>query len=172
MRVKQITTPLPAQDVHNSWAQLTILQHQPGKLVSEADRAPEFHAETLPAGTAPKSSTYTPNPDINNQKTFTSASSTLVGADSGSVHTGLGHPGQGQTSSELHDNSKQSGGSGGLAGLKENYVQGNVADLKDDPTHAKQRNLQQPEAGTRGNVGGPPAQELEPEDAAHVNTGR
>ncbi|KAF9695714.1 hypothetical protein EKO04_006592 [Ascochyta lentis] len=146
--------------------------HQPGKIVSEADRAPEFHAETLPAGTAPKADTFTPNPDINNQKTFTSASSTLVGADSGSVHTGLGHPGQGQTSSELHDGSKQSGGGGGLAGLKENYEQGNVADLKDDPTHAKQRNLNREEAGTRGNVGGPAAQEQEPEQAAQVNTGR
>lgn len=152
--------------------QLTTSQHQPGKLVSEADRAPEFHAETLPAGTAPSKDTYTPNPDINNQKTFTSASSTLVGADSGSVHTGLGHPGSGQTSQSLHDNSSHSGGSGGLAGLKENYVQGNVADLKDDPKHAKQRNLGRDEAGTRGNVGGPAAQEMEPESAAQVNTGR
>ncbi len=133
--------------------------------MSEADRAPEFHAETLPAGSAPKSKTFTPNPDLNNQKTFTSASSTLVGADSGSVHTGLGHPGQGQSSSELRDNSTHSGGSGGLAGLKENHGQGNVADLKDDPTHAKQRNLNEDAAGTRGNTGGLAAQEKEPEQA-------
>ena len=151
---------------------LTISQHQIGKLVSEADRAPEFHAQTLPAGSAPAKDTYTPNPDINNQKTFTSASSTLVGADSGSVHTGLGHPGSGQSSQSLRDNSVQSGGSGGLAGLKENHGQGNVADLKDDPTHAKQRNLGRDEAGTRGNVGGLAAQEKEPESAAQVNTGR
>lgn len=141
------------------------MQHQPGKKVSAADHASEFHAQTLPAGSAPPSKTFTPNPDLNNQKTFTSASSTLVGADSGSVHTGLGHPGSGQSSSELHDNSKQSGGSGGLAGLKENYVQGNVADLKDDTAHAKQRNLQQPAAGTRGNAGGLSAEEMEPEQA-------
>ncbi|KAJ8111183.1 hypothetical protein OPT61_g6162 [Boeremia exigua] len=139
--------------------------HQPGKLVSEADRAPEFHAETLPAGSAPKKDTFSSNPDLNNQKTFTSASSTLVGADSGSVHTGLGHPGQGQSSSELHDNSTHSGGSGGLVGLKENHGQGNVADLKDDPTHAKQRNLKEDAAGTRGNTGGLAAQEREPEQA-------
>ncbi|KAF3041075.1 hypothetical protein E8E12_003191 [Didymella heteroderae] len=137
--------------------------HQPGRIVSEADAAPEFRAKTLPAGTAPKSSTYTPNPDLHNQRMFTSASSTLVGADSGSVHTGLGHPVWGQTSQELHDNSKHSGGSGGLAGLKEHYEQGNVRDLKDDPKHAKQRNLEEPAAGTRGNTGGPPAEEREPE---------
>ena len=150
---------------YRSEHELITAQHQPGKLVSEADRAPEFHAQTLPAGSAPKADTYTPNPDINNQKTFTSASSTLVGADSGSVHTGLGHPGQGQSSSELHDNSKQGGGSGGLAGLKENYGQGNVADLKDDPTHSTQRNLNRDQAGTRGNTGGLAAQEMEPEQA-------
>lgn len=140
-----------------------ISQHQPGKKVSAADHAPEFHAHTVPAGSAPSDKTFTPNPDLNNQKTFTSASSTLVGADSGSVHTGLGHPGQGQTSSELHDNSTHSGGSGGLVGLKENHPQGNVADLKDDPKHAKQRNLKVDAAGTRGNTGGPPAEEMEPD---------
>ncbi|KAH6644761.1 hypothetical protein C7974DRAFT_27423 [Boeremia exigua] len=139
--------------------------HQPGKKFSEADHAPEFHSKTLPAGTAPRANTYTPNPDLNNQKTFTSASSTLVGADSQSVHTGLGHPGQGQSSSELRDNSKHSGGSGGLAGLKETYEQGDIAELKDDPTHAKQRNLKEDAAGTRGNTGGLAAQEMEPEQA-------
>lgn len=133
--------------------------------MSAKDAAPEFKAQTLPPGTAPKSSTYTPNPDLNNQKTFTSASSTLVGADSGSVHTGLGHPGSGQTSQELHDNSTRSGGSGGLVGRKEGYVQGNVRDIKDDPKHAKQRNLMEPAAGTRGNNGGPAAEEREPEQA-------
>jgi hypothetical protein len=143
---------------------LTTLQHAPGKLVSEADRAPEFHAQTLPAGSAPASKTFTPNPDLNNQGTFTSASSTLVGADSRTVHDGLGHPGQGQTSSELHDNSKKSGGAGaGLAGLADNVEQGNVRDLKDLPEHAHQRNLGDVPTGQRGNTGGPPAEEREPE---------
>lgn len=140
---------------------LTPSKHQPGRIASEKDAAPEFRAQTLPAGTAPKSSTYIPNPDLNNQKTFTSASSTLVGADSGSVHTGLGHPGSGQTSQELHDNSKK--GNRGLVGLKEDYEQSNIRDIKDDPKHAKQRNLKEPAAGTRGNLGGPPAEEREPE---------
>jgi hypothetical protein len=143
---------------------LTITQHAPGKLVSEADRAPEFHAQVLPAGSAPASKTFTPNPDLNNQKTFTSASSTLVGTDSGAVHTGLGHPGQGQTSSELHDGSKKQGGAGGgLAGLAEKVEQGNVRDLKDDPKYAHQRNLDDVPTGQRGNTGGPPAEEREPE---------
>jgi hypothetical protein len=134
--------------------------------VSEADRAPEFSAQVLPAGSAPASKTFTPNPDLNNQKTFTSASSTLVGADSGTVHTGLGHPGQGQSSSELHDGSKKQGGAGaGLAGLAENYDQSEIKDLKDDPKHAHQRNLGDVPAGQRGNTGGPPAEEREPEQA-------
>lgn len=81
------------------------------------------------------------------------------------MHTGLGHPGSGQTSQELHDNSKRSGGSGGLAGLKEKHEQGTVRHLKDDPKHAKQRNLKEPQAGTRGNNGGPAAEEREPEQA-------
>lgn len=146
-------------------SKLTPPQHQPGKKVSPADAAPEFHAKTLPPGTAPKSATHTPNPDVNNQNTFTSASSTLVGADSAAVHTGLGHPGQGQSSASLHDGSARGGGSGGLAGLKEGYVQGSVKELEDDPEHAKQRNLMEPAAGTRGDVGGAPAQEREPETA-------
>lgn len=135
-------------------------QHQPGTKHSAADAAPEFHAKTLPPGSAPKDKTFTSNPDLNNQKTFTSASSTLVGADSAYVHTGLGHPGSGQTSQELHDNSKPRAS---LVGLKEDYVQSDVDKIKDYPQHAKQRNLNEPAAGTRGNVGGPPAEEREPE---------
>merc|ERR1711963_917810 len=69
--------------------------HQPGKLVGN-DAAPEFNAQTLPAGSAPASSTYTPDPDLNNQRMYQAASSTIGGATSADVHTGLGHPGQGQ----------------------------------------------------------------------------
>jgi hypothetical protein len=47
--------------------------------------------------------------------------------------------------------------------LKEDYVQSDVDKIKDHPQHAKQRNLKEPAAGTRGNVGGPPAEEREPE---------
>ena len=42
--------------------------------------------------------------------TTTSAQDTLVGATSADVHTGYGHPGQGQSSAELRDGSKAAGG--------------------------------------------------------------
>ncbi|KAI8932649.1 hypothetical protein NX059_010145 [Plenodomus lindquistii] len=137
--------------------------HQPGKLVGN-DAVPTFSAEVLPAGSAPASSTYTPNPDLNNQKLYQDASSTLTGATSADVHTGLGHPGQGQTSQELHDGSRKGQG---LVGLAEDHpdkgVGKGVESLKDDPAHAAQRNLDDVPTGQRGNTGGPPAQEREPE---------
>ena len=89
-----------------------------GKLVSEKDKAPEFSAQTLPAGTAPPESTFKPNPvsetpgqadnedtlgSDDKESTYTSALDTLGGATSGDVHTGLGHPGSGQTSTELRN---------------------------------------------------------------------
>ena len=110
-------------------------QHQPGKLVSEADRAGEFTVQTLPPGTAPPESTFQPNP-VNEtpgqadnhdtlgaddkESTYTDALDTLGGATSADVHKGLGHPGQGQTAREI----KHGGGKGasksegaGLQGL-------------------------------------------------------
>jgi len=90
--------------------------HKPGTKASPADFAPEFSAQTLPAGTAPKSSTFQPNPvgevpgqadnpavDRSHGKegVRTDALSTLGGATSADVHKGLGHPGQGQTSTEI-----------------------------------------------------------------------
>ena len=91
------------------------------------DNVPEFSAKTLPPGSAPKSQTFTPNTTSEvpgqadnanvershgKESTKTSASDTLGGSTSGDVYQGLGHPGQGMTSSELrHD--------GGGAGKKE-----------------------------------------------------
>ncbi|CAN9098575.1 unnamed protein product [Alternaria alternata] len=139
--------------------------HQPGKLVGN-DAVPEFHAQTLPAGTAPASKTFQPNPDLNNQKMYHQASDTLQGATSGDVHTGLGHPGQGQTSQELHDGSRKGQGLTGLAGnVKDQQTGGSIETLKDDPTHAAQRNLDDVPTGQRGNTGGAPAQEREPSSA-------
>jgi hypothetical protein len=142
-----------------------MCQHQPGKLVGN-DAAPEFSAQVLPAGSAPASNSFQPNPDLNNQKMYQDASSTITGATSGDVHTGLGHPGQGQTSNELHHPDKKGGS--GLAGLAGSVEQGNVKDLKDDPTHAQQRNLGDVPTGHRGNTGGLPAQDREPETAETV----
>jgi hypothetical protein len=94
---------------------------------------------------------------------YQDASSTLTGASSADVHTGLGHPGQGQTSNELRHPDKKGGS--GLAGLADSVGQGNVKDLKDDPTHAHQRNLGDVPTGQRGNTGGPSAQDRVPEGA-------
>jgi hypothetical protein len=82
------------------------------------------------------------------------------------VHTGLGHPGQGQTSNELRHPDKKGGS--GLAGLADSVGQGNVGSLKDDPRHANQRNLGDVPTGERGNTGGLAAQEKEPETAGSV----
>ena len=90
------------------------------------DAVPEFHAQTLPAGTAPKESTFQPNPisevpgQANNddvlrahgkESTKVNASDTLGGATSADVHTGYGHPGQGQTAAD-----NKHGREGGLIG--------------------------------------------------------
>ena len=87
---------------------LTTSGHQIGQKTSPADFAPEFSAKTLPPGTAPKDRKFQPNPDNevlgqgNNPDVPTQADALdMPGATSGDVHTGLGHPGSGQTSSEL-----------------------------------------------------------------------
>jgi hypothetical protein len=98
---------------------MTTKGHQLGRKVSDKDNAPEFTAKTLPPGSAPKEHTYQPNPDSEipsqadnpnvlrdhgKESTYTTAESTLGGADSRDVHKGLGHPGVGQTSTEIrHD---------------------------------------------------------------------
>ncbi|KNG44344.1 hypothetical protein TW65_08695 [Stemphylium lycopersici] len=139
--------------------------HQPGKLVGN-DAVPEFNAQTLPAGSAPADKTFQPNPELNNQKMYHQASDTLQGATSADVHTGLGHPGQGQTSQDLHDGSRGPQGLAGLtSGVKDQQAGGTVEALKDDPAHAAQRNLGDVPTGQRGNVGGPAAEEREPSQA-------
>lgn len=144
---------------------LTVPQHKPGKLVGN-DAVPEFTAQTLPAGSAPASSTYTPNPDLNNQRMYQDASSTLGGATSADVHTGLGHPGQGQTSSELHGREKRE--RNGLTGLTEEVVKNDKVTGR-DPLFAHQRAVDEDyPTGVRGNTGGPAAEERVPEDAERV----
>ncbi|KAL8770507.1 MAG: hypothetical protein Q9209_003762 [Squamulea sp. 1 TL-2023] len=99
---------------------LTTHGHKPGVLVGN-DTAPEFSAKTLPPGSAPKDRTFQPNnisevpgqaePSLRShgkESTHTTASSTLGGATSGDVHTGLGKPVQGQNVSDR---------GGGLAGV-------------------------------------------------------
>jgi len=114
---------------------LTTKGHKPGVITSDKDAAPEFSAQTLPAGTAPADRTFQPNPvsetpgqadndavlrSHGKESTYTNANDTLGGATSGDVHTGLGHPGQGQTSNEVkhdgqHTSKKVGSGLDGIA---------------------------------------------------------
>ncbi|KAF2120244.1 hypothetical protein BDV96DRAFT_642089 [Lophiotrema nucula] len=149
---------------------LTQKGHKPGVLASESDRAPEFSAQTLPAGSAPADKTFQPSPDLNNQKMYQDASSTLTGADSADVHTGLGHPGQGQTSSELrHDGQHTSKHQGlGQVGLQSGVMERGTVDAR-QPENAGQRRLDSDvPSGQRGTVDKPGAEEAVPESAETV----
>ncbi|KAK4986859.1 hypothetical protein LTR66_007742 [Elasticomyces elasticus] len=81
---------------------ITTHGHKPGKIVSEADAAPEFHAQVIPAGTAPPDRTFKPNnlgevppaqdKSAGSEAEQTSASDTLGGATSADVNKGVGKP--------------------------------------------------------------------------------
>ncbi|KAF2816551.1 uncharacterized protein BDZ99DRAFT_376601 [Mytilinidion resinicola] len=142
--------------------------HKPGVLASDRDAVPEFHARTLPAGDAPADATYQPDPELNNQRLYQDASSTLTGADSADVHQGLGHPGSGMTSQEAH-HAGTKGGRSGLAGVGASV--GNKGEVVSgrDPEFAEQRALDEDvPSGQRGNVGGPAAEERFPEGSDTV----
>jgi len=112
-----------------------------GVQASPNDRVPEYHAETLPAGTAPKSRTFQPNPSPEDSGIpVPNPDRSFPGATSADVHTGLGHPGQGETSTELrHDGShgrkKQGSGLAGLASGVGNQLP------SEDPKHVGSRSL-------------------------------
>jgi hypothetical protein len=107
---------------------------------------PEFHAETHPPGTAPESRTFQPQPvnEIPSQAqnpdatATTAASETLGGSTSADVHKGLGHPGSGQTSQELHGTHKKE--RSGLEGVGASAV---------DPQHEMHADRPYP-TGVRG----------------------
>ncbi|KAL3954743.1 hypothetical protein ACCO45_010306 [Purpureocillium lilacinum] len=89
-------------------------KHAPGTKVGK-DHLPEFHAETHPPGTAPASRTFQPQPvneTVPSGGAVPAASDTLPGATSADVHRGLGHPGQGMTSQELHGGKRKKDGAG------------------------------------------------------------
>ncbi|RAK78502.1 uncharacterized protein BO72DRAFT_447165 [Aspergillus fijiensis CBS 313.89] len=153
--------------------------HQPGRKVAPADFAPEFRAETYPAGTAPASNSYSANttsevggqalnPNVERshgkESVKTSAADTLMGATSRDVHTGLGHPGSGQSSAELHHDG-QPGRKGQTAGLEQ---VGAYADSKFERDIPGQRALDRDEAhlaGPRGDKGALAAEDRQPEPA-------
>ncbi|CAK3806070.1 Hypothetical predicted protein [Lecanosticta acicola] len=159
-------------------------KHQPGKLVGN-DAVPEFSAQTLPPGSAPADRTFAPNTALEDQSTAppverymkdgvrdpesqsTSAADTLIGASSADVHTGLGHPGAGQTSAELrHDGQHHRKNPG--SGLDGRLGGANQSDINPhDPAFADQRALNDDNAQIgRGDV--PPAEERLPEGAQTV----
>ncbi|KAM5469795.1 hypothetical protein MauCBS54593_004349 [Microsporum audouinii] len=79
-------------------------KHKPGVKASPADYAPEFHAQSVPVGSAPPEHTYQPHPSeeyAGDEEGGVPASSTLTGASSADVDRGMGKPMQGETRTEL-----------------------------------------------------------------------
>ncbi|KAL9099130.1 MAG: hypothetical protein Q9163_005324 [Psora crenata] len=166
---------------------LTTTGHQPGHKVGN-DAAPEFSAKTLPPGSAPAESTFTPNPvsEIPSQalnpdndrrhgkeSTKTSASDTLGGATSADVHKGMGHPGQGMTSKELkHDGNQTASKEGsGLAsvGASGTASSNQMADARTEPNVRAYDQEDGHLAGQRGGADKQPgAAERHPESAEHI----
>ncbi|KAK7946180.1 uncharacterized protein PG986_010501 [Apiospora aurea] len=89
---------------------MTTKGHKPGVMVGN-DAHPEFHAETLPAGSAPREATHQPRPaegenlyQSNEGGGADKAAATLTGATSQDVYQGYGKPMQGQENVEIrHD---------------------------------------------------------------------
>ncbi|KNG88496.1 hypothetical protein ANOM_003253 [Aspergillus nomiae NRRL 13137] len=171
----------PKQGFHPSAGNskpLTDKGHQPGRKVSPKDYVPEFHAETYPPGTAPASNSYTPNtwsevggqaqnPDFERShgkgSVKTPAEQSLQGATSQDVHTGLGHPGGGQTSAELHHDGQKhrknpGGGLESVGASREPRLEREIPGL---------RGLEREEAqsGQRGDKGALAAEDRQPDSA-------
>lgn len=138
---------------------------------------PEFTAETLPAGTAPANRTFQPNNDADippPQSEQSGAEDTIGGATSGDVHTGLGHPGSGQTSAEMRNDGEKGRKNPGksLEGVGATTEGFKTVDASDpDMKHLRALDKDEAEVG-RGNVGGPAAEEREPVGAEQVASGR
>ena len=142
------------------------------------DAAPEFSAQTLPAGTAPADRTFQPNPinetpgQANNpdtlrahgkESTYTDPLASIPGATSADVHTGLGHPGQGQVASD----SKTGGG----RGIQGTTAAGIPSQMADEREQVSQRGLERESGGMAGKNDPrdyPGAEERVPESAESV----
>lgn len=158
---------------------LTIVQHKPGILRGN-DNVPEYQAETLPPGTAPKENTFQPNPvsevppvanqmddaDISSEQA--SAADTVGGSTSADVHQGLGHPGQGQSSAEIrHDGqSKRNNPGASLQGVGASTQEFKTVDHR-DPKFKDHRGIDKEDKVTgRGEILS--AEEREAESATTV----
>ncbi|KAF3492012.1 uncharacterized protein GIQ15_01529 [Arthroderma uncinatum] len=82
-------------------------KHKPDVKASPADNVPEYHAESVPVGSAPPEHTYQPHPSeeyAGDEEGGASASATLTGATPADVYRGMGKPLQGETRTEMrHD---------------------------------------------------------------------
>lgn len=137
------------------------------------DAVPEFNAKTLPPGSAPASKTFQPNVEGSADQSQTDfeghPAAGDIGSTSADVHTGLGHPGSGMTSQEMHSKTNQKQGIEG-AGARKVLQTGFDAS---DPKFAHHRTEDSDVAVTgRGNVGGPAAEERIPESAESVASKR
>lgn len=174
-------------------------EHKPGVLASESDKAPEFHAQTLPPGTAPAGSSFQPNPtsevpgQANNdavlrghgkESAYTKPLDAYPGATSKDVDNSFGKPGTvGQTSHEQRhacaDHHRKHHGSG-LEGVGANAgpkhsEHGPGDKQKVDPKYnPSQRALDKEDAkpGTRGEKGALGAEEMVPQSAETVASER
>ncbi|KAK1139896.1 hypothetical protein N8T08_011057 [Aspergillus melleus] len=163
-------------------APLTDKGHQPGRKVAPQDFAPENEPQVYPPGTAPASNSYTPNP-VNEpgsqalnpnverghgkESVKTKASDTLMGATSQDVHTGLGQPVSGQSSTEIrHDGQHgRKNPGGGLEGVGASQ-EGNF-----ERTIPSQRGIDRDQAkpNQRGDKGALAAEDREPESASTLD---
>lgn len=133
--------------------------HAPGVHASPNDDVPEFSAQQVPIGTAPKDRLFEPNaaqseaPNVAAEGNANPdeagardniAQAGIAGATSADVHKGWGHPGQGQTSTELRHDGQHSGKKQGtgLAGVGASGAPaGNKpVDPENLQTHAKNQN--------------------------------
>jgi len=128
-------------------------------MASPTDSVPTFHAKTLSPGSAPPERTFQPNAVENTvgDSVFPTGIEGMPGSTSGDVHTGLGHPGSGMTSTE-HDG--QHGRARQRLGLAK-HAASNVAHASEElgganpRVDSRQRGLdnEQPRGNHRGSKG-------------------
>jgi hypothetical protein len=147
--------------------------------VTELDQRGEFHLERHPPGTAPASNSFSAktvdkvgsqanNPDVlrahGKEAVHTTAESTLRGATSADVHTGLGKPLVGETSVETrHDGAhgrknQRAGMEGTGASMEDRSAKGKFPDQRG---YEKEHNMR----GLRGDKGDRSAANMRPEPA-------
>jgi len=126
--------------------------HKPGVMVGN-EAVPEFHAQTYPAGTAPKEHTYQPNPvsetpgqalNSDMDESTRTGAHDFPGATSGDIHNEAqwGKPLQGQTGRELHGahagkrKKEHTGLEGVGASSRDGTVEGTARDMAADRDEA------------------------------------